>query len=106
MVGPTLPHWTCSSAWELEDVERSEQLLLEVEGAAEVPLEVAPCMSRPVLFRFPMTPVLQMVSKYSCQLLVMLKLALFPIGRWKLWASYATSMLHFGQRFIPILFEL
>ena len=60
MVGPTLPHWTCSSAWELEDVERSEQLLLEVEGAAvALPLEVAPCMSRPVLFRFPMTPVLQ-----------------------------------------------
>ena len=61
MVGPTLPHWTCSSAWELEDVESSEQLLLEVEGAAlALPLEVAvPCMSRPVLFRFPMTPVLQ-----------------------------------------------
>ena len=61
MVGPTLPHWTCSSAWELEDVESSEELLLEVEGAAvALPLEVAvPCMSRPVLFRFPMTPVLQ-----------------------------------------------
>ena len=60
MVGPTLPHWTCSSAWELEDVESSEELLLEVEGAAlALPLEAVPCMRRPVLFRFPMTPVLQ-----------------------------------------------
>ena len=89
MVGPTLPHWTCSSAWELEDVESSEELLLEVEGAAvALPLEVAvPCMSRPVLFRFPMTPVLQSI-------------------RWQLWACdelHSRKVYSFGQRFNPTL---
>ena len=59
MVGPTLPHWTCSSAWE-EERGGEESLLWEVEGAPPLLLvgpAVAP-MSRPVLFRFPITPVL------------------------------------------------